>query len=233
MKPVPILKRPWPMPRHKEPEADLRREYPRVLGACMGIAVVLTAIVFVVFPSLEVDAYARAQPAVIIELEQVPETRQERRAPPPPRPVVPIATDSPDVSDDETILTTELDFGFDDLAPPPPLQELRARDVEVAVEDEEEEIVEIWRVEKQPQPTKEVVPEYPEVARRAGIEGHVTVLVLIDTKGRVEAVGKVIGPEIFHEKAKAAAAQWEFTPAIQNDKPVRVWVSLPFKFQLN
>ena len=25
---------------------------------------------------------------------------------------------------------------------------------------------------------------------------------------------------------------WEFDPAIQNDKPVKVWVSLPFTFQL-
>jgi len=221
------------MPRHKEPEADLRREYPRVLGACMGISVVVTAVLFVVFPSFEVEALDRREEPVIITLEEVPETRQERRAPPPPRPVVPIATDSPDVSDDDTILSTELDFDFDDLAPPPPLADLRARDVEVAMEEEEEEIVEIWRVEKQPTRIKEVMPEYPEVARRAGIEGHVTVLVLVDTKGRVEAVGKAIGPEIFHEAAKAAAAQTEFTPAIQNDKPVRVWVSLPFKFQLN
>ena len=101
------------------------------------------------------------------------------------------------------------------------------------LEEDEEEIVEIWRVEKQPEPVKEVVPEYPEVARKAGIEGHVTVYVLIDRNGRVEQVGKVLGPEVFHEAARAAAAQWEFTPAIQNDKPVRVWVSLPFKFQLN
>jgi len=59
------------------------------------------------------------------------------------------------------------------------------------------------------------------------------VYVLIDRSGKVEAVGKVLGPEVFHAAAKNAAAQWVFTPAIQNDKPVRVWVSLPFKFQLN
>lgn len=233
MNPFSIPQRPWPMPRHKDPEADLRREYPRVFGTCLGIAVILTAVLFVVFPTLEVEAYARAQEPIIIELEQVPETRQERQAPPPPRPVVPIATDSPDVSDDETILTTDLDFDFDDLAAPPPLAELQARDVVVEVEEEEDEIVDIWRVEKQPEPTKEVVPEYPEVARRAGIAGTVTVLVLITKEGRVEAVGKATGPEIFHEAAKSAAVQWEFSPAIQNDKPVRVWVALPFKFQLN
>jgi len=43
----------------------------------------------------------------------------------------------------------------------------------------------------------------------------------------------VIGNEVFHAAAKKAAAQWTFSPAIQNDKPVKVWVMLPFRFQLN
>ena len=47
------------------------------------------------------------------------------------------------------------------------------------------------------------------------------------------AIGKVHGNEVFHAEAKKAAAKWTFTPAIQNDKPVKVWVSLPFRFILN
>ncbi|MFC1526187.1 energy transducer TonB [Candidatus Latescibacterota bacterium] len=228
-----LPKRPWRMPLKKYPAADLRRSYWRVLWSCLGIATVLDGALFVLFPTFEVDAMKMEDKPVIIQLEQIPETRQERRPPPPPRPVVPIATDSPDVDDDATIMETDLDFNFDDLTPPPPLDELLGRNVDVEMEEEEEEIVELWRVEKQPVPVKEVVPKYPEVARKAGIEGHVTVLVLISRDGKVEAVGKVIGPEVFHEEAKKAAVHWEFTPAIQNDKPVRVWVSLPFKFQLN
>ncbi|MFH1571296.1 MAG: energy transducer TonB [Gemmatimonadota bacterium] len=227
-----IPRRPWDMPRHKNPEADLRRTYPRVFWTSFGIAALLHAALFVIFPSFQVKAQAKSSAPVIIQLEQIPETRQDRRPPPPPRPVVPIATDSPDVSADETILSTELDFSLDDLAPPPPMEEIQARQA-VQMEEEEEEIVEIWRVEQQPRPLKEVVPQYPEVARKAGIEGHVTVYVLISRAGKVEEVGKILGPEVFHEAARAAALQWEFSPAIQNDKPVRVWVSLPFKFQLN
>ena len=48
--------------------------------------------------------------------------------------------------------------------------------------------------------------------------------------GKVEKIGEVTGPEVFHEVAKAAALQWEFTPAIQNDRPVKVWVAIPFNF---
>lgn len=227
-----IEKRPWRMPLQKSAEADLRRTYGKVVSYCVGISLVLHAIVFALFPTFEAKAMQRQEQAIIIQLEQIPETRQERRPPPPPRPVVPIATDSPDVSDDETIMETDFDFDLDDLAPPPPLDELRARHL-VEMEEEEEEIVEIWRVEKQPKPVVEVVPEYPEVARKAGIEGTVYVYVLVDKSGKVEAVGRVLGPPVFHEEARKAALQWVFTPAIQNDKPVRVWVSLPFKFQLN
>ena len=52
------------------------------------------------------------------------ETKQERRPPPPMRPVVPIATDSPDVPDDVTIEDTDIDLSaLEDLLPPPPLVE--------------------------------------------------------------------------------------------------------------
>ena len=36
----------------------------------------------------------------------------------------------------------------------------------------------------------------------------------------------------FREAAATAARQWEFVPAIQNDRPVRVWVDVPFRFEL-
>jgi len=88
-------------------------------------------------------------------------------------------------------------------------------------------------VEKQPTPTKKVVPEYPDIARKANITGRVYVIAVIDKQGKVERVIMVKGPEVFHEAAKEAAMQWEFEPAIQNDKPVKVQVSLPFTFQLD
>ena len=217
------------MIRGKQPEANLRLTYRKTLWTCTGISVVLQAALFGIFPSFEADAYVKSEDPVIIQLEEIPETKQERRPPPPSRPVVPIATDNPDLPDDVTIEDTDLDLDLDDLAPPPPLEDL-LEEVELV---EEEEIVELWRVEKQPTPTKRVVPEYPDIARKANITGKVFVTALIGKDGKVEQIGKITGSDVFHKAAKAAAQRWEFEPAMQNDKPVKVWVSLPFTFKLN
>jgi protein TonB len=215
------------LPRHKRPEADLRQGYKKHLWISLAGSVLLHALIFGIFPALELSAYAKKHEQVILQIEDIPETRQDRRPPPAPRPVVPIASDSEDIPDDATIETTDVDF-FDDLAAPPALEETAF----VELEEEEDEIVEIWKVEKQPEYAKQVKPDYPEIAKKAGIEGTITIHVLINKKGMVEAVGKIDGPGVFHEAARAAALQYEFTPAIQNDKPVKVWVALRFKFQL-
>jgi TonB family protein len=37
---------------------------------------------------------------------------------------------------------------------------------------------------------------------------------------------------IFDEAAVKAALEWTFTPAIMNNGPVAVWVTVPFRFTL-
>lgn len=217
------------MIRGKQPEANLRLTYRKMLWSCVGASVAIHGVLFALFPTFEAEVYAKSEDPIIIQLEEIPETKQERRPPPPARPVVPVATDDPDVADDVTIEDTDIDLDLDDFAPPPPMEDL-FDDVEL---EEEEEVVELWKVEKQPVPIKRAVPQYPDIARKANITGKVFVTALVNKEGRVEAIGKVTGPEVFHEVARAAAQKWEFEPAIQNDKPVKVWVSLPFTFQLN
>lgn len=225
-----MLRRTADMVRTKTPEADLRLEYRKTFWACFGASSFVLVLVILFWPSFEASAYAKPQEPVIIQLEEIPETRQERRPPPPPRPVVPIASTSEEIPEDATIMETDLDFGLDDLAPPPPLEELQ-KTTEVALEEEEEEIVEYWRVEKPPKRKNNPEPVYPEIARRAGITGNVTIQVLVDREGKVEKVGEIHGNEVFHEAARKAAMATTFTPAIQNDKPVKVWVALTYKFQ--
>ena len=159
-----MLIRPADMVRTKAPEADLRRQYAKTFWSCFGISALLLAALIVLFPDLDADAYSKSE-KVIIQIEDIPETRQERRPPPPPRPVIPIASQSDDIPDDATIMETDLDFGLEDLPPPPPL----SMGDDVDLEEEEEEIVEIWRVEKQPVPVNNPSPKYPEIARKAGI----------------------------------------------------------------
>jgi periplasmic protein TonB len=220
------------MIRGKQPEANLRLTYRKILWSCFGVSIMLHIAIFAIFPEFRAKAYAKAEAPIVLQLEEIPETKQERKPPPPVRPVVPIATDNPDVPDDVTIEDTDLDLSaLDDLLPPPPLVEEAVE--EIGLEEEEDEIVELWKVEKQPTATKKVVPEYPDIARKANITGRVHVIAVINKQGKVEKIIKVIGPEVFHEAARAAAVQWEFDPAIQNDKPVKVQVSLPFTFRLD
>jgi len=102
----------------------------------------------------------------------------------------------------------------------------------LAFEEEEPPMEAFIPVEVQPTPIKVVEPKYPELARKAGVEGRVFVKALVDKGGKVKRVVVMSGPEVFHEEAKEAAMQWVFKPAIQRDRPIAVWVAIPFVFKL-
>jgi len=87
--------------------------------------------------------------------------------------------------------------------------------------------------EKAPMVVKRVVPVYPDLARQAGLEGTVWLKLWIDKEGKVKkAVIVKSDAEILNQAAIDAAVQWLFTPALQQDKPVAVWMAVPFKFSL-
>jgi protein TonB len=89
-------------------------------------------------------------------------------------------------------------------------------------------------VEKQPSPIKNPAPAYPEIARRAGVEGTVWVKIWVDKEGKAKKAQVIKSDaELFNQNAIDAALQWTFTPAVMNNGPVAVWVSIPFKFKLN
>jgi periplasmic protein TonB len=73
---------------------------------------------------------------------------------------------------------------------------------------------------------------YPEVARQAGIEGKVTVKVLVGPDGSVIKVGSITGPDVFADEVRDKSMDLQFTPGLQNGKPVKVWVTVPFNFKL-
>lgn len=89
-------------------------------------------------------------------------------------------------------------------------------------------------VEKAPQVVQSVQPTYPDIARRAGVEGTVWVNILVDKDGKPKkaVVVKEDAGGIFNEAAVSAAMKYQFTPAIMNSGPVKVWVAIKFKFQL-
>lgn len=73
---------------------------------------------------------------------------------------------------------------------------------------------------------------YPQIARDASIEGRVTVKVLVGPDGSVIKVGSITGPDVFHDEVADKSMNLQFTPGLQNGKPVKVWVTVPFNFKL-
>lgn len=87
--------------------------------------------------------------------------------------------------------------------------------------------------EKGPQIVKKIAPVYPEIARKAGLEGTVWVKIWVDKQGKSKKVViQKSASEIFDQAAIDAAMQMVFTPAMMQNGPVDVWVSIPFHFKL-
>jgi protein TonB len=76
--------------------------------------------------------------------------------------------------------------------------------------------------------------EYPEMARRAGVEGNVTLRVLIDREGKpVRTIVDHSDNALLVDAAVKAVTSIVYTPAIQNHMPVAVWIQIPVSFSLN
>ncbi len=81
----------------------------------------------------------------------------------------------------------------------------------------------------------EEVPEYPRLARSAGMEAVVWIKALVDKNGEVKKAmilrssGSKAG---FDEAALEASYKCKFKPAIQNGRPVSIWVSYQVEFTL-
>jgi protein TonB len=225
--------------RDKNSEADLKRRYRKVLGLSFVISAAVHAGIAVLFPTLDIQAtpskpdqiVIQATPSkpdqIVIQIEDLPETRQISRPPPPPRPAVPIETESEDVPDDVTIETTDLELEDVpvDLPPPPPAGSEEAP-------FEEEEILEVWKVEQKPRLLRRALPVYPQFALRAGLQGSVMLKVLLGKDGKAESVRMLKGEEIFRKSAEDAVRKFLFEPARQSDRPVKVWLVIPIHFKL-
>ena len=183
------------------------------------MALVILIIVLYSFKKFESDFELEKTVDIDIESIDIPQTQQINRPPPPARPSIPVASEDEDIPDELTIDETEIDFSETILeAPPPP--------------EDEEPIVEFYALSEKPEVIKKVEPKYPELARKASIEGMVIVKVLINTKGTVDKVEILKSHPMLDESAIAAARLFKFKPGKQRDRLVRVWMTIPFTFRL-
>lgn len=213
----------------KTKKADLMAKYRRVFELSLIISLALMIVAFKYFPKIKEEAAKIEGPQELFQVEDIQQTKQENRPPPPPKPPIPIEAPSSDVLEDIEIGSTEIDVNQQMEAPPPPPKEEKKVEEEpvyfVAVEEMPEPIGGIAEIQKK------IV--YPEIAKRAGVEGKVYVLAFVDENGTVTdaKIIKGIGAGC-DEAALDAVKKTKFKPGKQRGKAVKVQVSIPVVFKL-
>lgn len=213
----------------KNPKVDLRAKYKRTVEFSIIISLAIMILAFKYFPNIKETKEIIQAPQELINLQDVQQTRQERRPPPPPKPPIPIAAPAEDVLKDIEIQSTELNVNANVAPPPPPPK------AENKVSEEPQYFV---AVEEMPEPIGGVAGIqskiiYPEIAKRAGVEGKVYVKAYVDKHGDVTkaVIIKGIGAGC-DEAALKAVKETKFKPGKQRGKPVNVMVSIPVVFNL-
>jgi len=213
------------MIQRKNPEADLRKYYIVLLQIGMLIALTISITVVRVDFRSEGPAEIVMDEQEIVEMEEIIQTRQIETPPPPPRPPVPVEVPNDEIIEDVDInISADLDIG-DQLSMPPPPKEEPEEDFFIVVENQPELIGGIGGLQKK--------IRYPEMARRAGIEGRVYVQFIVNERGEVEnpVIIRGIGGGA-DEEALRVVREAKFRPGLQRGRPVRVQFSLPIVFKL-
>lgn len=209
----------------KNPEANLKLKYQKVFELSLIITLAMLVVFFQLLRAISLEATEARAPEIKIEVADIPPTEQIKRPPPPPKPSVPIPTENEDIPEDLTIETTELDL-TDIPPPPPPPEDDGEVNIFVPYDEPPSPIGGFAAIQR--------ALKYPEIARKAGIEGKVIVQVLVSEKGEVvdTKVIKSLGHGGMDEAAVNAIRSVKWKPALQRDKPVKVWVAIPVIFKL-
>ncbi len=78
-----------------------------------------------------------------------------------------------------------------------------------------------------------VQPEYPEAAKKEGLEGKVVLDVVVEVSGEVGAIEVLGSSPTFDRAAVDAVQQWMFRPAELKGKPVAVRLTVIVEFKLD
>ena len=211
---------------------EIRYHYKLVLECSIIASLLIIIFAFKFFPHIEKRGVEFEVPQELFTVENIQQTKQQTGPPPPPEKpsmIIDAVTDA-DIEDIE-FDETELVFDQELSAPPPPPKEERKRVIE-------EEPTYFVAVEEMPEPIGGIkaihdLIIYPEIAKRAGIEGKVYVLAYLNEEGIVvkTEIIKGIGGGC-DEAAENAVKHTKFTPGKQRGKPVKVQVMIPIVFRL-
>ncbi len=209
------------------PKVNMKIKARKTFEYCMVLSLLVHLGLFLAFKNFEGDELDFENVQKIIEVEDIPETEQIKRPPPPTAPALPVESEDEDLLEDITIDETDLvNFTQFSAPPPPPVAE--------------EEIPDFLPLEDQPQIIgglsaiqRKVV--YPALAKKAGVEGLVQIKVLVSEEGvPIDfQVLRSLGSSGCDEASINAIKTVRFVPAKQRGRPVKFWMSIPIRFQLS
>jgi protein TonB len=202
--------------------------------AWIGALILHFALFIIVFPEFETTvAEVETKEAVVIKRYKPPEPPKEQpkkkvtrrrtsRVPipdPTPDEPEPITAEEADFVETEMAqTTTEFVVGMPTGGPPVVVEEGPMR---VGGEIQEPTLI------------SRVNPVYPELARRARLEGPVILQAIIDRQGVVKEVEVLRGLGLgLDEAAVEAVSQWQYTPTFYNGRPVEVILTVTVIFEL-
>jgi protein TonB len=213
----------------------LRHQYYLHLEIGLVLALVVLILAFRADFSTEESFRVQMEEQETVDMKQVQQTQQEKEAPPPPRPPVPMEVPNNQVVEQENVnfdASLDLDESLNTRQQPTAPSD----EDEGETEDMEDEIFVV--VEESPEliggmaSLREDV-EYPQFAKKAGVEGRVIVQFVVGKDGNVQDPQVIRGVHDLLDKAAVKAVKKQkFKPGKQRGRPVRVQMSLPVSFKL-
>ena len=215
----------------KSPKADLRSKYLRYLQISFIISLLFLIAAFKYFPEVEMTKQFQNNSQELFIVENILQTRQETKLPPPAKPPILIEKINDELLEDIEINSTELNVNALINSQTPPIS-----DNHKTIEQETDYIFKF--VEQLPEPIGGIASIqnrviYLELAIRAGIEGKVVVIAQIDEFGNVMSaqILKSLGAGC-DEAALTAVLNTRFLPGKQRGKAVKVEMKIPVIFKL-
>lgn len=204
----------------------LKRSFSVWFAGSIAAATAVHFLVFAFWPTMGV--VAEVHDPNVVEVVTAPEIDIPEPPEPIARPAVPVITDTPIELEVPFASTTFGDNPPENLPPPPgdatknagSILAWTTYDVRPTYRNKDE-------IERA------LESEYPPLLRDAGIGGTAVVLFLINEKGKVleTKLQTSSGHTALDEAALEVAEVAEFTPAMNRDKPVPVWIALPITFR--
>jgi protein TonB len=221
------------LPAEEKTRPPANERFKKAFGALFWFSLILATgahfAVFTFWPDMtaEVVSYSSDELTAIVLPPEI-----EIPAPPEAiaRPAVPVIATG-NIDEDITIAPTTFESNpVRDLPPPPTLEEVSKADLSAAptftpytVRPDIRNREEVRRALER---------EYPSILRDAGLGGTVQVWFFIDEEGKVvrTQIQESSGQTLLDQAALKVADIIQFSPALNRDKRVPVWISLPITF---